>query len=220
MLHGIYWTCSLAELALLGKAVLVAVLGQGAVLPPPPGSQDVGAAGLLCMYVSIVAALLCSFAEAWLCAALVAHWRKAHEAAREARSAGGAAEPLLGKQGKAAEVRAVAAVGEGYMGAAGSTAVACCAIYLPSRTHTLTLRLPQEHESATIRELAGLAVPDGHLLLLAFTAGAAAALGQVRQPWAAAPGRIALRGCAGPGRLPTHDTRPCALHYSTPPRRP
>lgn len=104
VLSGIYWCCSLAELALLGKAVLVAVLGQGAVLPPPPGSQDAGAAGLLCMYASIVACLLCSFAEAWLCAALVARWRKAHEAAEEAR-AGGAAEPLLGKQGKAAEVR-------------------------------------------------------------------------------------------------------------------
>lgn len=39
----------------------------------------------------------------------------------------------------------------------------------------------QEAENATIPELIRLSLPDGHILLMAFTAGAAAALGQVLQ---------------------------------------
>ena len=39
----------------------------------------------------------------------------------------------------------------------------------------------QEAENATIPELIRLSLPDGHILLMAFTAGAAAALGQVRR---------------------------------------
>lgn len=45
----------------------------------------------------------------------------------------------------------------------------------------------QDKESATIPELILLSAPDAHILLLAFTAGAAAALGQVREAAACRP---------------------------------
>lgn len=45
---------------------------------------------------------------------------------------------------------------------------------------------PQEAENATIPELIRLSLPDSHILLLAFTAGAVAALGQV--------GRVGSKG--------------------------
>lgn len=52
----------------------------------------------------------------------------------------------------------------------------CCWLLLPP-THPPTH--PQEAENATIPELIRLSLPDSHILLLAFTAGAVAALGQV-----------------------------------------
>lgn len=75
--HGVYWSCSLFELLLLGKAVVVAVLGEERLLPPDPGdaSDPPGSVGLLCMYASIVVALLCSFMEGWLGQRLVARRR-------------------------------------------------------------------------------------------------------------------------------------------------
>ncbi|EFN54348.1 hypothetical protein CHLNCDRAFT_36050 [Chlorella variabilis] len=142
--HGVYWSCSLFELLLLGKAVVVAVLGEERLLPPDPGdaSDPPGSVGLLCMYASIVVALLCSFMEGWLGQRLVARWRKQHEAAEEAAGQAGARQPLLGK-GKAAK----------------------------------------EADSATIPELIKLSAPDTHILFMAFTAGAAAALGQALVPY-------------------------------------
>lgn len=104
--HGIRWTCIVYELLLLAKAVTVAVLGEEQVLPPPPECQGAacGRAGLLCLYTSIVAGLLASFAENWLGRRLVAARRKRHEAAEEAASGANAArQPLLAK-GKAQQV--------------------------------------------------------------------------------------------------------------------
>ena len=110
--HGIRWTCIAYELLLLAKAVTVAVLGEEQLLPPPPECQGAtcGHVGLLCLYTSIVAGLLASFAENWMGRRLVAARRKRHEAAEEA--AGGASrerQPLLAK-GKAQKVRPDGAV--------------------------------------------------------------------------------------------------------------
>ncbi|PRW60050.1 ATP-binding cassette sub-family B member 9 [Chlorella sorokiniana] len=143
--HGIRWSCVAYELLLLAKAVTVAVLGQEQLLPPPPECEGVacGRVGLLCLYTSIVAGLLASFAENWLGRRLVADRRKRHEAAEEAAAAAsGVRQPLLSK-GKA----------------------------------------KKEAESATIPELVRLSLPDSHILFLAFTAGAAAALGQALIPY-------------------------------------
>ena len=117
MSHGIYWSCCLFELLLLAKAVVVAVLGKERLLPPKPEGHAAarGDVGLLCMYASLVAALLSSFLEGWLAQRLVARWRKQFEAAQEARGGGSAAQPLLGKKQQKAEVRAGVAVG-GWMG--------------------------------------------------------------------------------------------------------
>ena len=127
----------------------MAVLGEEALLPPPPGQQHpTGNAGLLCIYAALGAALLCSFAEGWLSLRLVQRWRKAFESSGGARASGSAGDgsglatqPLLGKAGGGGEER--------------------------------------DKASATIPELIGLSAPDTHILMLAFTAGAAAALGLV-----------------------------------------
>ncbi|PSC71292.1 ATP-binding cassette sub-family B member 9 [Micractinium conductrix] len=151
--HGLRWSSTLFELLLLAKAVTVAVLGEEALLPPPPGQQHpTGNAGLLCIYAALGAALLCSFAEGWLSLRLVQRWRKAFESSGGARASGSAGDgsglatqPLLGKAGGGGEER--------------------------------------DKASATIPELIGLSAPDTHILMLAFTAGAAAALGQALIPY-------------------------------------
>jgi hypothetical protein len=105
--HGIYWSCCLFELLLLAKAVVVAVLGKERLLPPKPEGHAAarGDVGLLCMYASLVAALLSSFLEGWLAQRLVVRWRKQLEMGQEARGGGSAAQPLLGKKQQKAEVR-------------------------------------------------------------------------------------------------------------------
>ena len=130
------WSCILFQLLLLGKAVVVAVLGEDRLLPPPPppshsppvaafagdgggigGVSDAsnvgGNVGLLCMYVSIVGALLASFVEHWLAVRLVGEQRQRHEGrGRGASGSGGgggsadASRPLLSKDaGGLGEVR-------------------------------------------------------------------------------------------------------------------
>jgi len=190
--HGIRWTCISYELLLLAKAVTVAVLGQEQLLPPPPGCEGTacGRVGLLCLYTSIVAGLLTSFAENWLGRRLVAARRKRHEAAEAAAGvASGVRQPLLAK-GKAKQVSAPALRSAGGNGCSSVTTYATLApveqMAGSARTEQgphhlcscLHLQL-QEAESATIPELIRLSLPDSHILLLAFTAGAAAALGQV-----------------------------------------
>lgn len=121
--HGIYWSCTLFELLLLGKAVVAAVLADDQLMPPRPDAPGgaAGHSGLLCMYGSIVAALLCSFVEGWLGRRLVARWRKQCEALDGYTAAGSssrasssvhgssgssAAQPLLGKASAADEASA------------------------------------------------------------------------------------------------------------------
>lgn len=182
--HGVYWSCTLFELLLLGKAVVVAVLGAAALLPPPADCRGVacGRVGLLCMYVSIVAGLLASFLEGWLGCRLVAARRKQHEAAEEARSE--AQQPLLGKKGgkkvrKGCLRGAAALAGRRVRWARMQVLATCSPAALAEPPCT-----PQEGETAaTISELLRLSLPDGLILLLAFTAGAAAALGQALVPY-------------------------------------
>ena len=108
MSHGIRWSCVIYELLLLAKAVTVAVLGEEQLLPPAPDCAGAacGRVGLLCLYTSIVAGLLASFAEGWLGRRLVAARRARHEAAEEARARAAAQQPLLSK-GKPKQVRLV-----------------------------------------------------------------------------------------------------------------
>lgn len=84
------------------------MLGEEQLAPPPP--ECVGAAcgrvGLLCLYTSVVAGLVASFAEGWLARRLVAARRARHEAAEEARAGAAQQQPLLAK-GKAKQVRLV-----------------------------------------------------------------------------------------------------------------
>ncbi|KAL4458512.1 hypothetical protein ABPG75_013377 [Micractinium tetrahymenae] len=158
--HGIYWSCTLFELLLLGKAVVAAVLAEDRLLPPGPDApaEAVGHSGLLCMYGSIVAALLCSFLEGWLGQRLVARWRKLCEAL-EASMAGGSSRSGSSAHGSSGSSAAQPLLGK-------ATAV-----------------VEEDKESATIPELILLSAPDAHILMLAFTAGAAAALGQAAIPY-------------------------------------
>lgn len=119
--------------------------------PWPVGGRS-GDVGLFAMYASIVAALLGSFVEEWAAQGLVRRWRKAGEATAAQRRSG-AAEPLLGAS-------ASCSVDGKEVGSSGSE------------------QQQQHSESATIAALVKLAAPDTPILLLAFTAGAAAALGQ------------------------------------------
>lgn len=239
--HGVYWSCTLFELLLLGKAVVVAVLAEDRLLPPGPDApaEAVGHAGLLCIYGSIVAALLCSFLEGWLGQRMVARWRKQCEALEGCAAAGSsrsgssnssAAQPLLGKAAATDEVRAGGGPGfvvPGCWPAGCWTAPAPTLLCLrlsvwqspspatrspsPLCPGRLSLRaspcapLPQGKESATIPELILLSAPDAHILLLAFTAGAAAALGQVRSPAARRP---RVPPCSN--QVPTHPSTPPA----------
>lgn len=157
--HGIYWSCTLFELLLLGKAVVAAVLAEDRLLPPGPDAPAgaVGHAGLLCMYGSIVAALLCSFLEGWLGRQVVVRWRKQCEAL-EGGAAGGSSRS-----------------GSSVHGSSGSSVAQPLLGKAPAPD--------EDKESATIPELILLSAPDAHILLLAFTAGAAAALGQAAIPY-------------------------------------
>lgn len=192
--HGIYWSCTLFELLLLAKAVVVAILGEERLLPPPedPRTGATGESGLACMYAAILAALLSSFLEAWLARSLVARWRKQHEAAEAAR--GEARQPLLG--GKAAKPEVICGGRAGGRGECCSSLFSCVQQQRhsmhPSEGASLPLIpsirvLPVQHEeSATIAELMKLSLPDSLILLLAFSAGAVAALGQAsagREGW-------------------------------------
>ena len=76
---------------------------------------------------------------------------------------------------------------------------------LPVPRHCVLLAGPQDKESATIPELILLSAPDAHILLLAFTAGAAAALGLVRPCMAS---RSAAQGSYS-GQLHAHSLPPC-----------
>lgn len=109
MSYGIRWSCILYELLLLAKAVTVAVLGQEQLLPPPPPPEceraACGRVGLFCIYVSVMAGLLASFAENWLGRRLVAARRKRHEAAEGAAAGAAAAQQPLLPKGKAKKVR-------------------------------------------------------------------------------------------------------------------
>jgi hypothetical protein len=174
MSHGVYWSCTLFELLLLGKAVVVAVLGEEQLLPPHPGDQPAsrGDVGLLCMYVCVIVALLCSFMEGWLGQRIITQRRKQHEAADEVSGGGSSQQPLLGGKGKVA----------------------------------------QETDSATIPALIKLSAPDSHILFLAFTAGAAAALGQASSPGCSS----AFSWCRGKACVATPRTRECNnLHTQT-----
>lgn len=190
--HGIYWTSRAAELCLLAKAVVVAVLGEERVLPPPPPpsgssepSEPCGDVGLLCMYVSIVAALLGSFLESALALSWVAKARKRHEAADEARSAAAAAdggsagvrEPLLGKKGDGETVSGCVACGWGH----GSrppwllpTDAPCSCLHSPAAAHRephdsgagAPVGAGRSHPAAgLLRGRGGGAVPGAHPFL-------------------------------------------------------
>ena len=127
---------------LLGKAVIVAILGSDGLLPDP---RHPGRVGLLYLYSSVVLGLLASFAESAAATGLVAGWQKRFEAAAAAED-GEAGAPLLGRKPPAAAAA-------------------------------------EQAPSATIGVLLGLSAPDGPLLLLAFAAGAVAALAQALIPF-------------------------------------
>ena len=59
------WWCAL-QLALLAKAVLVALLGADLLLPGRHGQS-----GLLFMFAAILTSLLCTFAEMFAACALI-----------------------------------------------------------------------------------------------------------------------------------------------------
>lgn len=147
------------QLILLAKAVYVAILGSDHVFPTSKKS------GLAYIYASIVTALLTSFIQAPTAQAMVTRWKRQAALRAPPSSIGSDDEvtaPLLGGDGSSP------GKAEG-----GPTAAAAP----DSAEHG------EETRRATIGALLKLSAPDTPILLLAFTAGAAAALGQALVPY-------------------------------------
>jgi len=148
------------QLLLLGKAVIVAILGDEILFPSKEYS------GLIYIYASILCGLLTSFIQAPAARKLIKMWKKEQEKRRSTTSADGAVDgsittPLLPdtttekRAGTEESLPASDESGEADSGA----------------------------RKATIGALLKLAAPDYVIILLAFTSGAAAALGQALVPY-------------------------------------
>ncbi|KAL6777216.1 hypothetical protein ACKKBF_B20615 [Auxenochlorella protothecoides x Auxenochlorella symbiontica] len=150
----------LVQLLLLAKAVAVAVWGREEVLPPDSeesaaaGASAAGRVGLLCMFASIVGALVGSFVEQAAARSLASSWRRRWRR-RTGATRSGAAAPLLG--GEALPPDDDENDSESHKGAHGDT--------------------------PTVSTLVRMASSDTPILALAFAAGAAAALGQALIPY-------------------------------------
>jgi hypothetical protein len=150
-----------AELLLLAKAVAVAVLAPDGAWPPP---QPPGAVGLVCMYVSISAAVLGSGVGGLLARHQLLAWE--HVAARAAAKAAtargdeeaGLAAPLLGGASGGGGAKGGSGTSELGGGAEAGGAAAAA------------------RRRGTIAQLLRMSVPDTPILLTAFAAGAVAAL--------------------------------------------
>ncbi|CAL5221232.1 g3384 [Coccomyxa viridis] len=128
---AVRFICIATQLALLTKAVLVALLGADLLFPGRHGQS-----GLLYMFAAIVTSLLCTFAEMFAACALISGWEEGGGGGDEA------AQPLLDKTDKAALQR-----------------------------------------QSTIAMLLSFSAQDTPLLIVAFLAGAVAALGQALIPY-------------------------------------
>ncbi|KFM26191.1 ATP-binding cassette sub-family B member 9 [Auxenochlorella protothecoides] len=151
----------LVQLLLLAKAVAVAVWGREEVLPPDPeesaavAAAAAGRVGLLCMFASIVGALVGSFVEQAAARSLASSWRRRWRR-RTGATRSGAAAPLLGGDALPPDDDDENA-SESHKGAHGDT--------------------------PTVSTLVRMASSDTPILALAFAAGAAAALGQALIPY-------------------------------------
>lgn len=150
------------QLLLLAKAVYVAILGSDHVFPTSKKS------GLAYIYGSLVTALLMSFIQTPSARAMITRWKR-QAALRAPPSSNGSDEditaPLLGgsSPGKVEDGHTPAPATSAAPGSGGDHG--------------------EEKRRATIGALLKLSAPDAPILLLAFTAGAAAALGQALVPY-------------------------------------
>lgn len=150
--RGIDVTSVLFQLALLSKALIVAILGDDAVMPDP---KRPGNSGLAAMFGTIVVALLGSFVQSPAAKGIVRTWEKRSQQIEESRS-DDLRSPLLDN----------VAPGKGR-----------------ATANPPSSRKSMDGSNATIATLILLSGPDAPILLLAFTAGAAAALGQALIPY-------------------------------------
>ena len=157
------------QLLLLGKAVIVAILGEEILLPTKKHS------GLIYMYGSILSALLTSFIQSPAAQKMIQNWKKQQEKSRlshittivdgEGQETRSITTPLL------LETTSSSLEKRTSDGSPGSDETAASAAE------------DESQRKATIGALLKLSAPDYFILLLAFTAGAAAALGQALIPY-------------------------------------
>ncbi|KAG7669825.1 hypothetical protein Ndes2437B_g06013 [Nannochloris sp. 'desiccata'] len=161
------WLIAMAyQLLLLGKAVIVAILGEEIMFPTKKYS------GLIYIYASILSGLLTSFIQAPAARRLIQNWKKEQKQRRSNASVNGS----------------------------NGTGLLDTSVTTPLLLETTTEKRAgnenpsssssdesgegdSEARKATIGALLKLSAPDYVILLLAFTSGAAAALGQALVPY-------------------------------------
>jgi len=163
-------TCSLAACLLLAKSVCVAVSAPDAVLPRPlqPGNKPF--VGLAYMFASILACLIATPCQYLSSVKLIGVWQQQLEAARAAARDSETA-PLLGSTEGQQEAASQGA--PGFEGDAGSS----------SRPATSTTPGTSNTSNQTVRFLLRLSLPDVHIMMAAFSAGAVAALAAALIPY-------------------------------------
>jgi ATP-binding cassette, subfamily B (MDR/TAP), member 9 len=159
-IKGVRCTALCFQLLLLTKAVTVAIVGSDQALPTKQGNP-----GLILIYVATVVALVTSFAQSPAAQAIVRRWKASAEAT--------AAALLEDESSRSSESSSVEATGPGGLATP----------LLLSNVEKAKDVSSQEPRQATIGALLRLSAADTPILLLAFTAGAVAALGQALVPY-------------------------------------